>query len=117
LIFKGGISITRPPWPFFDVSGSAIIFGDQVTVSSGVYILTHDHQFEKRNWKELDHVVNFEPTIIEDGVFLGINVIVLPSCKRIGKYSVVGAGAIVTKDIPDNEIWVGNPARKIGNVS
>ena len=33
----------------------------------------------------------------------------------VGKHSIVGAGSVVTKDIPDNEIWVGNPAKKIGD--
>lgn len=48
----------------------------------------------------------------EDGAFIGGNSIILKGVK-IGKNSVVGAGSVVTRDIPDGEIWAGNPARKI----
>jgi acetyltransferase-like isoleucine patch superfamily enzyme len=109
-------SITREPWPFFDAKGGGIVFGDNVVVSAGVNILTHDHQFNKANWRELDEVRPSEPTVIENYVFLGINSIIMPTCKRIGKHSVIGAGAVVTKDVPDYEIWAGNPATKIGEV-
>ena len=47
---------------------------------------------------------------IEEGVYLGTGAIVLPGV-RIGKYSVVAAGAIVTKDIPENSLAMGVPAR------
>lgn len=50
------------------------------------------------------------PVVIEDDVWLGARVIVLPGVK-IGKGSVIGAGSIVTKDIPEYAISVGNPAR------
>lgn len=50
--------------------------------------------------------------ILEDGVRCGINVSVLPF-KRIGKGARIGAGAVVTKDVPAGEVWVGNPARKL----
>ena len=38
---------------------------------------------------------------------------VLPGCKKIGNGCVVGACSVVTKDIPDYEVWAGNPARFI----
>ena len=50
------------------------------------------------------------PVVIEDDVFLGARVIVLPGI-RIGSGAVIGAGAIVTKDVPPFAICVGNPAR------
>ena len=52
------------------------------------------------------------PVVIEDDVWVGARVIVLPGI-RIGKGSVIGAGAIVTKDVPPFSICVGNPARII----
>jgi acetyltransferase-like isoleucine patch superfamily enzyme len=109
-------SITREPWPFFDVKGGGIDIWDDVTISSGVYILTHTHQFNKHNWRELDEIISDNPTVIENYAFIGINVIILPSCKRIGKHSAIGAGAVVTQDVPAYEIWAGNPAKKIGDV-
>lgn len=44
--------------------------------------------------------------------FVGANTVIC-NAVRIGKNSIVGAGSVVTKDIPDNEIWAGNPARFI----
>ena len=111
-----GLSIVRQPWPHFDVTGSQIIFGDHVVISSGVYIHTHNHHFDKINWRELPIMKSNKPTEIESYSFLGTNCQIMPSCKRIGKHSVIAAGSIVTKNVPDYEIWAGNPAVKIGCV-
>lgn len=116
LCFGPNCTLTREPWPLFDVNGSPIVFGRDVVVSSGVHVLTHDHQFNKKNWRELDEVKSDSPTYICDNVFLGVNVLVMPKCKYIGNNSVIGAGSILTRDVPDNEIWAGNPAIKIGDV-
>lgn len=117
LSFGEECSITREPWPFFDVKGGGITFGRNVVIGSGVHILTHDHQFNKAGWRLLGEKVPGHPTVVCDYVFLGVNAIVTHRCKRIGRHSVVGAGAVVTCDIPDYEIWAGNPAVKIGEVS
>ncbi|MGC3976997.1 MAG: hypothetical protein QM751_01390 [Paludibacteraceae bacterium] len=53
------------------------------------------------------------PLIIERDVWIGARVIILPGCKKIGKGVIIGAGAVVTKDIPDYAIVGGNPARVI----
>ena len=52
------------------------------------------------------------PVIIEDNVWLGLNVIVLKGV-TIGKNSVIGAGSVVTRNIPANVIAAGNPCRVI----
>jgi len=54
-------------------------------------------------------------TIIEDGVFLGAGVTTVPRI-RIGKWSVIGAGCIVTRDIPPYSVAVGNPARVVKQI-
>lgn len=51
-----------------------------------------------------------EPVIINDYVSIGSNVTLLPGI-IIGKNSIIGAGSVVTKNIPENEIWIGNPAK------
>lgn len=56
-----------------------------------------------------------EPVEIEDDVFIGARVIILPGV-RIGVGSVVGAGSVVTRDIPAYSVCVGNPARVIRNL-
>jgi len=114
--FGLGFEITRAPWPFFDTTGSQIIFGDYVVVSAGVYIHTHSHQFDNKDWRLLPKVDSPIPTFIGNNVFLGVNVQIMPSCKRIGDFSVIAAGSIVTKNVPECEIWGGNPAKKIGEV-
>jgi maltose O-acetyltransferase len=50
------------------------------------------------------------PLVIEDDVWIGANVIILPSAKRIGTGSIVAAGAVVVKDVPALMIVGGNPA-------
>ncbi len=53
------------------------------------------------------------PLHIAGDVWIGSRVIVLPGCKRIGHGAVIGAGAVVTKDVPDWAVVGGNPARII----
>ena len=55
----------------------------------------------------------WEETIVEDGIVIGSNATVLPC--RIGNNSLVGAGSVVTKDVPPNKIVAGNPAKIIGD--
>ena len=54
-----------------------------------------------------------EVLIIEDDVWIGHNVMILPGCKRIGRGAVIGAGSIVTKDVEAYSVMAGNPARKL----
>lgn len=58
---------------------------------------------------------NLPPTPLEiyDDVWIGARAIILPGCKRIGAHSIIGAGAVVTKDVPDYAIVGGNPAKVI----
>jgi len=51
--------------------------------------------------------------LIEDDAWIGDSVIITPGCRRIGLGAVVGAGSIVTKDVPDFAVVAGNPARVI----
>lgn len=53
------------------------------------------------------------PLEIEQDVWIGARAIILPGCKHIGAHSIIGAGAVVTKDVPDYAIVGGNPAKVI----
>jgi acetyltransferase-like isoleucine patch superfamily enzyme len=53
------------------------------------------------------------PLIVEDDVWVGHNVLILPNCKFIGRGAVLGAGAVVTKNVEPYAVMVGNPARKL----
>ncbi|NEO43482.1 MAG: acyltransferase [Moorea sp. SIO4A3] len=76
--------------------------------------IDHDH-----GTANLDQPINQQPgtelpIILEENVWLGVNVVVLKGV-TIDKGAIVGAGAVVTKSIPENEIWAGIPAHKIRN--
>jgi len=72
-------------------------------------IYNDEHDIHDPNYSN-----SFGPVIIGDYVFIGPRSIILPSVK-IGKGAVVAAGAVVTKDIPDFEVWGGIPAKKISD--
>ena len=55
---------------------------------------------------------NMEGVTVEDGVKIGAGSLILAGVK-IGKNAVIGMGAVVTKDVPDGELWYGNPAEKM----
>lgn len=71
----------------------------------------HSIQYEDR--MNGDNKVKTAPIHICEGAFIGACSIVLKGV-TIGRHSVIGAGSVVTKDVPENEIWAGNPAKKIG---
>ena len=55
------------------------------------------------------------PVVIEDNVFVGAKCIILKGV-TIGENSIVGAGSVVTKSVPPNQIWAGNPAKFIRKI-
>ena len=54
-------------------------------------------------------------TVVKDGASIGANSTIVAGV-TIGKYAMIGAGAVVTKDVPDNALALGNPARVVGRV-
>lgn len=93
----------------------SITIGENVLLGNGVKIYDtdfHPLDFEERMTKSGGVV---SPVTIKDGAFIGANTIVLKGVV-IGEKSVVGAGSVVTKNIPDGEIWAGNPARFIRKI-
>lgn len=58
----------------------------------------------------------FRPTIVRRGASIGANATIVCG-NEIGEYAMIGAGAVVTKDVPSYSLWVGNPARQAGWVS
>lgn len=85
-----------------------IRIGDGVMMASNVVLTTTGHPIHP----ELRHDYNrfSEPIVIEDRVWLGANVVVLPGV-RIGYGSVIGAGSVVSRDIPPMVVAVGVPCR------
>lgn len=99
-------------------SQSEICIEDHVLIGGGVKIFDTDFHsllYEKRIDLRNDNDRKTAPIIIKKGCFIGAGAIVLKGV-TIGEKSIVGAGAVVTKDIPDGEIWAGNPAKFIRRV-
>lgn len=96
---------------FIDYSGEVII-KDNVQMANGVIIETHHHECHSDYRKDSNLIIP-SSLIIEEGAIIGSRAIILSSCNYIGKYSRIGAGAVVTKDVPDYAIVVGVPAKVV----
>ena len=94
----------------FNIADS-ISIGNTCLIASGCKFVDHDHGIEKYTTINLQNPT-IASIIIEDDVWLGLNVIVLKGV-RIRKGAVVAAGAVVTKDVGEYEIIGGIPARLI----
>ena len=105
-----------------------VIIGDNVTIKSGVQIwdglrignnvfigpnvtFTNDLTPRSKVYPE-----KFKQTIIEDGASIGANATIIAG-HNIGRYSLIGAGSVVTKNIPPFTVWYGNPARQKGFIT
>ena len=84
-----------------------IEIGNNVTLAPRVHILAHDASTQNELGKTKIGLVS-----IGNDVFVGASTIILPNT-HIGDKVVIGAGSVVTKDIPSNSVAVGNPARVI----
>ena len=93
---------------FIDYSGKVVI-KDNVQLTNGVVIESHFHPFHSE-WEQNRQQVVATQLTIEEGAVIGSRAVVLASCHYIGKYARIGAGAVVTKDVPDYAVVVGVPA-------
>lgn len=87
-----------------------VSIGDHVKFGPGVQLYTAGHSLDAQRRRAGDEFAL--PIVIEEDVWVGGSAVILPGV-RIGKRSVVGAGAVVTKDVPPDAVVVGNPARAL----
>ena len=99
---------TNNPESIVEIHDSAL-FGPRCAI----YACSHVFNDVNKPIKEQGFVS--AKTVIKEGAWLGINVVVMPGV-TIGKNSVIGANSVVNKDIPDNCVAVGAPARVIKNL-
>jgi acetyltransferase-like isoleucine patch superfamily enzyme len=104
-----------------------VVIGDNVTVKCGVYLWDglriEDHVFIGPNVtftndkypRSKQYLSKFQTIILKKGTSIGANATILGGI-CIGEKSMIGAGSVVTKNIPSGELWVGNPARFIRKI-
>lgn len=95
---------------YIDYSGEVFI-EDRVAIAQGVVIESHHRDIDAYNQGKDINI----PTKLHicENAYIGTRAIILDSCNYIGKNARIGAGAVVTKDIPDNAVAVGVPAKVI----
>ena len=102
---------------FIDYSGG-ILLKTHSSIGERTMIYTHTHRYKEQYWQDLppSEGVIATPLVIEKYAYIGAGVIVIAGVKRIGEFSFIGAGSVLTHEVPDMELWVGNPARKIRDI-
>ena len=110
---KVGSNVWVGPNTIIDGSGGLII-GNFCTISVGVHIYTHDNV--KQTLTSGNHPIERAPVQIGSNVYIAPNAIITKGVS-IGNFSIIGAYAFVNKDIPDNSIVMGQPAKVVGSIS
>lgn len=105
-----GSNVSLNEWCYISGYGNVSI-GNYVRIGNRSTILSSDHSFEDKKTIAKQPLKALS-TVIEDDVFIGSSVVVLGGV-HIGEHSVIGAGAIVTHDVPPYSVACGNPARVI----
>jgi acetyltransferase-like isoleucine patch superfamily enzyme len=114
-IHIGARVVVRPGTMLFasETLGGDIVIEDDVLIGSGVHIYCDNHSFEDVSRPIIDQGdAPTRPVRICRGAWLGANAILLPGV-TVGENAVVGAGAVVTRDVPPRRVAAGNPARVI----
>jgi acetyltransferase-like isoleucine patch superfamily enzyme len=84
-----------------------LVIGDNVSVSAEVFVLGAAGRVDGGRSRE-----ESAPVVIEDHAWIGVRAVIMPGV-RIGSGAIVGAGAVVTRDVPPRSIVFGNPARPV----
>jgi acetyltransferase-like isoleucine patch superfamily enzyme len=108
---KMGNNVSIHSMSYIDCSGG-ITIGDNVSIAHGVTIMSSEHSFNLPGVPIREAPVRFEPVNIGSDVWIGAGAKILAGV-TINDRTVIGAGAVVTRDIPSNSVAAGIPARVI----
>lgn len=108
---RGKVTVYGNPYKMFGSEPWLVTLGDNVYITSGVRFITHDGGTLILR-KEVPDLEITKPIVIGNDVYFGLNSMVMPGV-TIGNRVIVAAGAIVTKDVPDNSVVAGIPARVV----
>jgi len=107
------------------ISTSAIIAMKSITIGDNVKIggntVIYDSDFHSLTVENRIRIpedtsdIKTKPVVIKNNVFIGAHTTILKGV-TIGENTIIGAGSVVSSDIPSNQIWAGNPARFIRNL-
>lgn len=89
-----------------------VTIGSHVNLAQGITVTALNHNFKDTALRIDEQGISTKPVVIGDDVWIGANAVILPGV-TIGRHAVVAAGAVVTKDVPDNCIVGGVPAHII----
>ena len=92
-----------------------VCIGNHVNLAQGITVTALNHNFEDASKRIDEQGISTKPVVIGDDVWIGANAVILPGV-TIGKHCVVAAGAVVTKDVPDNCVVGGVPAKLIKKI-
>lgn len=93
------------------VSLGGVEIQDDVLIGPGATVISVNHLEDPKHRRDL----NLKPVLIKKGAWIGANANILPGV-TVGENAIVGAGSIVTKDVADNAIVVGNPAKEVRKI-
>ncbi len=113
-ILKVGNGTHIGDYTIMDISDNLII-DDEVAIGPNCTIYTHDHNYSHKEKAAWQGGVEPKPVVVEKGAWVGANVSLLPGIK-IGTKSVVAINAVVTKNVENNCIYGGIPAKKIKEI-
>ena len=92
-----------------------VTIGNHVNLAQGITVTALNHNFSETGKRIDEQGVSTAPIAISDDVWIGANAVILPGV-TIGSHSVVAAGAVVTKDVPDGCVAAGVPAKIIKRI-
>lgn len=108
-------TVINPNVLLYDEYRGLVSFGERVSVASGVAFVAasgpnNSHLAEHPYVRT--HLLETDPIVVEDDAWLGVHAVVLPGV-TIGACAIIGAGAVVVRDVPRNAVVAGVPARTV----